>query len=544
MHPTASRSADIAAAAAGAIAAGVAIAVAELIAGLVAGAPSIIIAIGDLIIALQPPGAKDLMVTLFGDLDKPILLGSIAIGALLVAAALGVAARRRWTIGVIGFLVAGGVALVAALRQPLTSSVLAVITIVVAIGIALAVLRMLLSYTAPAWQPASARVPGSAAPGATGAGSTGGAAAYVSADDAMAAMPDWDRRSFLLAGGGVAAGAVVAGVVGRSLLQAQPSGPTVGALLPPSTGAAASLPPDTALPVDGITPIVVPNGRFYRIDTALSVPRVNVDTWNVTVKGMVDNQIVLTYDQLQAMPLFDQYVTIACVSNEVGGNLVGNALWTGVRLKDVLQSAGVQAGATQIVGRSVDGFTVGFPTEWAMDPAREPMIALGMNGVPLPAEHGYPARLIIPGLFGYVSATKWLSEIELTTLEAFDAYWVPLGWAKEGPILTQSRIDVPRNDASVAPGRVTVAGVAWAPDRGVDAVEVQVDDGAWMPATISKALSDATWLQWMIDWDAPAGQHTISVRATDGTGTIQTADRSRPAPDGARGHHTITVNVA
>lgn len=205
--------------------------------------------------------------------------------------------------------------------------------------------------------------------------------------------------------------------------------------------------------------------------------------------------------------------------------------------------AGVQSGATQIVGRSVDGFTTGFPTAWAMDPSREPMIAIGMNGAPLPADHGYPARLIIPGLYGYVSATKWLSEIELTTWEGFDAYWVPLGWSKEGPILTQSRIDKPRQGARLTVGPVDIAGVAWAPDRGVERVEVKVDDEDWVQATMSTPLDDATWVQWLRVWDAPPGEHTILVRATDGTGEVQTADMSRPAPDGARGHHTIQVRV-
>jgi DMSO/TMAO reductase YedYZ molybdopterin-dependent catalytic subunit len=295
--------------------------------------------------------------------------------------------------------------------------------------------------------------------------------------------------------------------------------------------------------VDGITPLVVPNDGFYRIDTALLVPRVDVATWTLTVKGMVDREVRLTYDQLRAMPLFDQYVTIACVSNEVGGHLVGNALWTGVHLRDVLAMAGVQQGATQIVGRSVDGFTVGFPTSWAMDTARDPMIAIGMNDRVLPSDHGYPARLIIPGLYGYVSATKWLSEIELTTLEAFDAYWVPLGWSKEAPILTQSRIDVPRSGSNLAAGPVSIAGVAWAPDRGVEKVEVKVDDEDWVQATMSVPLSDATWVQWLRTWDATPGHHVIMVRATDRTGEVQTADISSPAPDGARGHHTIEVNV-
>ncbi len=258
---------------------------------------------------------------------------------------------------------------------------------------------------------------------------------------------------------------------------------------------------------------------------------------------MVDHEVSLTFEQLSALPIFEQYVTIACVSNEVGGNLVGNALWRGVHLREVLAMAGVKPGATQIVGRSVDGFTVGFPTEWAMDLSREPMIAIGMNGEPLPVQHGYPARLIVPGLYGYVSATKWLKEIELTTLEAFDAYWVPLGWSKEAPILTQSRIDVPDGGSTLKPGPVAIAGVAWAPDRGVSKVEVRIDGGAWQETTLSSPISNATWLQWKLAWDAPSGDHRIEARATDGTGQTQTAETSPPAPDGARGYPTISVRV-
>jgi DMSO/TMAO reductase YedYZ molybdopterin-dependent catalytic subunit len=258
---------------------------------------------------------------------------------------------------------------------------------------------------------------------------------------------------------------------------------------------------------------------------------------------MVARALTFTYDELLAMPLFEQYVTIACVSNQVGGDLVGNALWTGVRLKDVLARAGVQPGATQIVGRSVDDFTVGFPTAWAMAPEREPMIAVGMNREPLPAEHGFPARLMVPGLFGYVSATKWLTSIELTTLDAVDGYWIPLGWAKDGPVLTQSRIDVPTRDGHLAAGSVEMAGVAWAPDRGIATVEVRIDDGAWQPARIGRPISKATWVQWALDWPATAGRHSLEVRATDETGDVQTDRVTDPAPDGARGHHRIFVNV-
>jgi DMSO/TMAO reductase YedYZ molybdopterin-dependent catalytic subunit len=269
---------------------------------------------------------------------------------------------------------------------------------------------------------------------------------------------------------------------------------------------------------------------------------VNIATWTLRIHGLVERETTLTWDELLALPMFEQYVTIACVSNEVGGGLVGNAKWTGVRLREVLDIAGVSSSASQLVGRSVDGFTAGMPTAWVMDPAREPMIAVQMNDEPLPPAHGYPARLIIPGLYGYVSATKWLAELELTTLESFDGYWVPLGWAKEAPILTQSRIDTPRG-GSVAAGRVPIAGIAWAPDRGVSKVEVAID-GEWRDAELSAPISDTTWVQWVVAWDATPGQHTVSVRATDGTGAVQEEQPSRPAPDGARGWHTVSISVS
>ncbi len=507
----------------------------ELAAGVLAGAPSLVVAIGTLVIDLQPPGAKDVAVSLFGTNDKLALNLAVLAGAMAVAGALGLVARRRWRRGVAGFVAIGLVVLYAALREPLIEPILAMATIGVALAASLLALRLLLLPTRPAWSrpsPALASDP------------------RTRRDDGS--MPDWDRRSFLIRSGTVAVASLAVGAVGRALLEgggARASGP--GGLaagggaagLPAPIGSAPPLPPASSLDVPGITPIVMPNDRFYRIDTALIVPRVDVSKWTLTVKGMVDRTVTLTYPEIVAMGLFEQYVTIACVSNQVGGDLVGNARWTGVHLRDVLAMAGVKPEASQIVGRSVDGFTVGFPTAWAMDPARDPMIAVGMNGEPLPIQHGFPARLIVPGLYGYVSATKWLSEIELTTLEAFDAYWVPLGWSKEAPILTQSRIDVPRDGTQAAAGPLAIAGVAWAPDRGVSAVEVRVDDGAWQPATLSAPIAKATWVQWRSSWAATSGDHTIEVRATDGTGAVQTDAVSPPAPDGARGHHRIRVRV-
>jgi len=507
----AARTAAIAGAAAGAAALGGA----ELLAGLLPEAASPIIAIGDLVISLQPPGAKQFIVDLFGEADKLLLNLFIAAVAVAVAGGLGVLARRRLGLARLGFAAFGLLALGAGLRDPLAAPLTTLIVAIAAVAIALLALSWLFDR------------------------------ATRGADGPVAEMPAWGRRRFLVNSATVVGVAAGSGILGRYLLDRGRLGavPQVGSIPGPST-TAPPLPDGASLSVPGVSPIVTPNERFYRIDTALLVPRPNVDTWRLRVTGMVQRPFELTYDELLAMPLHDQYVTIACVSNEVGGSLVGNALWRGVRLKELLAQAGVDPGATQIVGRSVDGFTAGFPTAWALADEREALVAVAMNGEPLPPDHGYPARLIVPGLYGYVSATKWLSEIELTTLDAFDAYWVPLGWAKQAPILTQSRIDTPREDREMNAGVVPVAGVAWAPDRGVSAVEVQVDETGWEPAELSDPISDTTWVQFVYRWQATPGQHTLRVRATDGDGVVQTDERSRPDPDGARGHHTITVRVA
>ena len=294
--------------------------------------------------------------------------------------------------------------------------------------------------------------------------------------------------------------------------------------------------------VNGISPIVTPNSDFYRIDTALVVPSVDVDNWTLDISGMVDSPYSMNFRELIGMGLVETPVTLSCVSNRVGGNLVDNAVWRGVPLDEVLNRAGVQRGATQIVGRSVDNWNSGFPTEYAFD-GRQALVAVAMNGEPLPREHGFPVRLVIAGLYGYVSATKWLEEIRLTTWEGFDSYWVPRGWAKRGPIKTQSRIDVPRGGTRVRAGRVPIAGVAWAPTRSIGRVEVQVDNGPWVAADLSNNMSVNSWRQWVYAWDATPGNHRIRCRATDGTGGTQTSDIRPPAPDGATGWHTIEVTA-
>jgi DMSO/TMAO reductase YedYZ molybdopterin-dependent catalytic subunit len=498
------------AALAGVAATSVALGLSELIAGVLPGATSLIAAIGQWVIDHQPAGAKDVAVTLFGTNDKLALEVVVTLAALAFGAALGVLAIRRANLAAAAFGGFGVAGFVAALGQPQVNPAIVAVQAAGAVAAGIQALGWLSS----------------------GIGRMD--------DDAVS---DPARRSFLLRAGALGIAGVAAGFVGRGLMDRSRAAPSTGAItIPPASDMTAPLAAgaDLAPMVPGLTPIVMPNGRFYRIDTALIVPDVDTATWSLRIHGLVDRETTLTYEELVGLPLFEQYVTISCVSNEVGGNLVGNAKWTGVRLREVLDLAGVQTPATQLVGRSVDGFTAGMPTAWVMDPSREPMVAVKMNDEPLPRSHGFPARLIVPGLYGYVSATKWLSELELTTLDAFNGYWVPLGWAKEAPILTQSRIDTPTGDVAVGP--VPVAGIAWAPDRGVSRVEVGID-GSWRDAELSAPISDATWVQWVYRWDATPGDHTISVRATDGRGIVQEEQPSRPAPDGARGWQAIRVSA-
>jgi DMSO/TMAO reductase YedYZ molybdopterin-dependent catalytic subunit len=455
------------------------------------------------------------MVALFGENDKLALEVATGIGGVLLGGVLGLGARWNRQLAVGGFAVFGLVAFLLLLADPLSSATSSAVTASCAVVAGVLMLqglsgslvaRPVVSTSAPAVATSSA--------------------------------PSMDRRGFLgLSAAFIAAGGVLA-AVGRFISSQLPAVPGSGEPV------AITTPPGTDFRLDGLTPIVVPNANFYRIDTSLTVPRLDAATWSVRIHGMVDREVTLSYADLQQMAQSEQFVTIACVSNEVGGRLVGNALWSGPRLGPILQMAGVQEGATQLVGRSFDGWTAGFPTSHLAGAGGEAIIALQMNREPLPAAHGYPARLIVPGLFGYVSATKWLTEIELTTLEEFDAYWVPRGWAKEAPILTQSRIDLPRLRSTVPAGHLQAAGVAWAPTRGISRVEVLLDGTEpWVAAELSQPLSTAAWVQWRATLDVAAGQHTLQVRATDGAGATQSAERTPPAPDGARGYHAITFSA-
>ena len=343
-----------------------------------------------------------------------------------------------------------------------------------------------------------------------------------------------DRRAFLGAAALVAAGAAAAGggaaLLGRSSGAAQVR---ESVRLPAAAEPAPPLPP-------GIDPgFVTANPDFYRVDTALTVPRVDLASWRLTIGGLVDSPVELSFADLLDRPLVERVVTLNCVSNEVGGPYISTANFVGVALRDVLDEAGVQVGADQLVGRSSDGWNCGTPTEVVLEPGRGALLALAMNGEPLPAEHGFPVRVVVPGLYGYVSATKWLVDLELTTFDAFTPYWARRGWARRAPIKTMSLIDRPSGFQRVPAGRVAAAGIAWAQHKGVDAVEVKVDGGTWIEATLASEVNLDTWRMWRAELDVAPGRHTVEVRATDKTGYTQTADRADPIPDGATGWHSV-----
>jgi len=492
---------------AGVVAVAVSFGVAELLAGLLSTGLSLVVAVGNLIIDISPERVVRFGIRVFGFYDKPVLIAGIVVFGLVAGGALGRLAVRRFGFAVAGFVVGGAIGTIAVLQDPQTSALAGVVGVWGAVLAGLAALRFLIRR--------------------------------VEAID-----QDEDRRRFLVALAGTAAFAALAVTTGRVLVtrMRQVMASREDVVLPRPFSSQPGPVAGDSLAAEGLSELITPTEDFYRIDTAISVPRVDLDTWTLKIHGLVDRPIELTFDDLLDLPMVERFVTLSCVSNRVGGTLVGHARWQGVPLRDLLDRVGVDAEATQIVGRSVDGFTVGFPAEAAFD-GRDALVAVAMNGEPLPFDHGFPARLVVAGLYGYVSATKWLSEIELTTWDAFDAYWIPRGWSKEAPIKTQSRIDVPRQSARLDPGTVPIAGVAWAPNRGIEKVEVQVDDGAWIQAELSVELSKDSWRQWALDWEATPGAHTITVRATDADGETQTSDVAAPAPNGATGYHTRNVVI-
>ncbi|MFF5753966.1 sulfite oxidase [Streptomyces longwoodensis] len=511
-----------------------ALAVAEPVAAAVRPQSGPVIAVGGASIDATPAAVKDWAIRHFGTDDKLVLqLGILAVLTLL-ALALGVLALRYRRVGAAGVLLFGAIGAAAAVSRPdSTGPVDALPSVVGAVAGAL-LLYVLVGRLTAAGRPA--------APASDSAEETG---------DGLSVPAGWDRRGFVLAAASAAAASAAVGTVGRTLTtsRGQDAIASREKIVLPSPGSPARpLPGRAGLRIPGLSPFVTPNAEFYRVDTALVVPQVDATAWRLRIHGKgVQRPGSYSFDDLLRRELVERDITLTCVSNEVGGPYVGTARWTGVRLADLLAECGVKppsrgGPADQLVSRSVDGMTIGSPVEDVMD-GRDALLALGMNGEPLPFDHGFPVRMVVPGLYGFVSACKWIKDIELTTFDSYDPYWVKRGWARKAPVKTAARIDTPKPFARPGAGTVMVAGVAWAQHRGIDKVEVRVDDGPWQEADLAAEDTRDTWRQWSFPWRSTKGGHTLTVRATDRTGAVQTDRRTRTIPDGATGWHSVVVTV-
>jgi DMSO/TMAO reductase YedYZ molybdopterin-dependent catalytic subunit len=544
---------------AGAVGGVLAFGIAELVHGLYQLVPSVFVALAQAIVKLTPGSLVTQGIEILGQADIPVLVACLVVGALVVSGLLGYLGTRSPFAALAGVVILGGIAIAAAFSEPFVAPVVTVATIVGALAAGTATSGFLLHSSALTGETTAS---GGESRGSSEAQPSGSVRSREAHSEGGIAV---DRRNFLLLSGSAAAAGLAAVGIGRVLAG---DGAVGGASAPKSLNLSGSSggstsggttgvqnrtlppPPDAAsIDVEGMPPLITPAKDFYLIDTALSSPKINVDQWSLTVKGSgVNNPLELSYKDLQSMSTRESDVTLSCVSNEVGGGLVSNGRWTGVMLSDVLKEAGVDPNglnksSEQLVGRSVDGWTGGFKTEIAFD-GREALVAFGMNGSELPVSHGFPVRLVVPGLYGYVSATKWLTEIELTDWD-FDAYWIQRTWSKEGPVKTQSRIDTVKGKENLSTGTVPVGGVAWAPHRGISKVEVSTDGGeTWNEARLAEQLDEDSWRHYVYEWDAKPGDHTLQVRATDGDGQTQTDEKTPPHPGGATGYHTKEVSVA
>jgi DMSO/TMAO reductase YedYZ molybdopterin-dependent catalytic subunit len=546
---------------AGMVGAVVAFGISELVQGLYSSVPSVLVSIAQRIVELTPGGLVTAGIELLGKADIPVLFATVLVGTLAIAFFLGNLAVRHPSLALAGVAVLAAIAFTSALADPFVATAPTVITIAGTLLAGAAVTELLLRVgglraTAPPTREEASLTaePGSAASPilrSRETGSEGGISV--------------GRGGFLLLGGGAAVAGLAAAGVGRLLGGATPEittrpkklnlpeAPDKKQAEGGGTGKAATHetlprpPADASIDLPGMPKLITSASAFYLIDTALSSPRIDVNDWTLSVMGAVDNPVEFSYKDLLELPTREADITLSCVSNTVGGGLVSNGRWTGVLLSDVLAEAGmsrdkITRASRQLVGRSVDGFTAGFKTDIALD-GRNALVAFGLNGSELPVKHGYPVRLVIPGLYGYVSATKWLTEIELTDWN-FDAYWIQRTWSKEGPVKTQSRIDTIRGGDNLSSGINPIGGIAWAPHRGIEKVEISTDGGeTWNTAHLARQLAEDTWRQYVYDWEARPGDYTIQVRATDGTGETQTAAEAPPHPSGATGYHTIEVTV-
>ncbi|MFC7455751.1 molybdopterin-dependent oxidoreductase [Brachybacterium sp. GCM10030267] len=504
---------------AGVIAGIVLLAVAELASLAFSSSSAPFVAVGGGFIDIIPPAVKDLAIALFGTHDKTVLFASMLTVYVVLTGLNGWLGSRRPAIAAVVLAGLGLFAAVIVLTRAQNTAVDAIPTVlgtVVAVPALLMLLRLVRGPSVPA-------------------------------DDDGAAEAAWTRRRSLVGVGAVGVLAVVVAAGARGVNASRDLARRAAEFtLPSPRSRAEEIPEGAQIDVAGMPPFLTPTDDFYRIDTALAVPRVDPTTWQLRIHGLVERELTLSFEDLLAEPMTEAHVTLACVSNPVGGDLAGNATWLGVPVATLLERAGVREGADMVLSRSVDGFTASTPLK-ALTDGRDSLLAVGMNGQPLPQEHGYPVRMVVPGLYGYVSATKWLTELTVTRFADDTAYWSTRGWSERGPIKTASRIDVPRSSATLAPdaeGAVMLGGTAWAQQRGIAAVEVRIDDGEWREATLGSEVSADTWAQWSLRWEEAApGEHTAEVRATDGEGEVQTEQRANPAPNGASGWHRVDFRV-
>ena len=530
---------------AGILAAAVALGVAELAAALIGPDSAPVIAVGETAINLTPIPVKDFAITHFGSHDKQALVAGILVMLAGFAALIGVLAVRRIGYGLAGLAVFAGLGVTAALRLP-GAGLLDVVPTLAGVTVAAGALVTL----ARSVRPREPRAGQTLFTDGLIAGPQDPATGQALATDGLIAGPQDagpagspDRRRFLAGAAGAAALAAAAGGLGDVLLRRfNIASSRAQVRLPAAAVPAPGVPAGTDLRIPGLTPFFNSNASFYRVDTDLVLPQVAPETWTLRIDGMVSKEIEISFAELLKTPLTETDITLVCVSNQVGGPYAGNARWLGAPLAALLRRAGVRAGADQVLSSAVDGMTISTPLTAIMD-GRDALLAVGMNGQPLPVAHGFPARMVVPGLYGYTSATKWVTRLTVTTFAARRAYWTQRGYAAVAPIHTESRIDVPKPLAEVAAGRVTVAGVAWAPATGIAAVEVNVDNGPWQTARLAAADGIDTWRQWTWTWDAAAGLHTLQVRATDKAGVTQPSRRAQVYPSGATGWDSVVVTV-
>ena len=487
-----------------------------------------LIAVGSAAIDFAPPGFKSFIIGLFGTGDKTFIFTLLAVAAFIAACAVGILQVRVPPFGTL-LLAFVGVVCVAATVSRANSSPFDGVPSVLGFIIGWLLLRALISRL-DHWRVARDRP------------TSGTSAVALRSTVSPVAI---ERRRFLTlaivaatlsllveAGSGLSAVAQNTAAAVRAKIK-----------LPKPKSPAPAIEPGGDLTVPGLTSYIVPNDDFYRIDTALSIPQIDPDSWKLTITGMVENEVELTYAELLDLPLKERIITLTCVSNEVGGNLIGNASWLGYPIREVLARAKPKAGADMVLSTSIDGFTASTPLAVLEDTGTDALFAVGMNGEPLPPEHGFPVRMVVPGLYGYVSATKWVVDLKVTTYAKDQAYWTPRGYSAKAPIKLESRIDTPQDGYSAKAGLVAVAGVAWHQHVGISKVEVMVDNGAWQPAKLARVVTVDSWLQWSFAWNATKGDHTLTVRATDDSGEVQTSREVGVVPNGATGLHTIQVHI-